>query len=323
VTEAGTSRNDIYARLVGARGAAPFVWIVVLLVVVLVVDFLSTGIWTVKQDEKGVVLRFGKAVRSLGPGFHVTLPYPFETLVVVNISETRKMPVGFRLVPGRDPTPPSVNEREWLTGDTNVIDIKMMIHYVISDPVAYLFRVGEDEASFLIRKCSESLLTRIIATMHVDHVFTTGKVEIQTAVRDGVQELLDEIGAGVRILSANIQEVSPPEEVKSAFNDVSRAKADKERAVQEADGYIKEREPRARAQANTIIQAARIYEDTTVSGAKGSARRFVSLLEEYTQAKTVTRTRLLLETLERVLSRTQNIVVDESSDGKSPIKMVR
>jgi len=296
---------------------------VVLLLVVLIVDFLATGIWTVKQDEKGIVLRFGEAVRSLGPGFHVTLPYPFETMVLINISETRKMPVGFRLVPGRDPTPPSANEREWLTGDTNVIDIKMMIHYVVSDPVKYLFRLGEDEASFLIRKCTESMLTRTIATMHVDHVFTTGKVEIQTAVRQGSQDLLDEIGAGVRILSANIQEVSPPEEVKSAFNDVSRAKADKERAVQEADGYIKEREPRARAQANTIIQEARIYEDTTVSGAKGSANRFLSLREEYAHARTVTRTRLLLETLERVLSRTRNIVVNPSSDGKAQIKIVK
>lgn len=290
---------------------------------VLAADFLFTGIWTIREDEQGVVLRFGAASRRIGPGIQFTLPYPIETVDRVNTSETRKMPVGFRLIAGRDQTPSGPNEAEWLTGDTNVIDIKMWMHYAIRDPVAYLYRVGRGEAEFLVRKCAEAMLTQIIATMQVDEVFTTGKIRIQEETRRGTQELLDRIGAGIIVLSANLQEIAPPADVIAAFIDVSSAKADKERAIQEADGTIKDRLPRARAQANKALQEARIYADTVLAEARGRADRFTALCAEYQAAKEITRTRLFLETVEKVLARAEKIVVTTDDEGNAKVRIVR
>jgi membrane protease subunit HflK len=308
----------------GIAGSVNPLWLlIVLIAVVLVVDFALTGIWTVQQNEQGVVLRFGAVSRRLGPGIQFTLPYPFETVEVVNTRETRKMPVGYRLMPGRDPTPSGPNEQEWLTGDTNVIDINMMIHYVVRDPVQYLFRLGPEEASFLIRKCAETMLTETIATMTVDDAFTVGKIEIQDSTRKGAQALLDQMEAGITITSANIQNIAPPAEVREWFNDVSRALADRERAIQEADGYKQDRLPRARAEANKIEQEALIYADQLLKGAQGRGERFLALCKEYSQAKEITRTRLLLETLERVLARAEKIIVTPDAEGNAHVRLVR
>jgi modulator of FtsH protease HflK len=307
-----------------SRGpATPCLIFLAAVIVAVVADFAATGISTIRQDEQGIVLRFGAVSRSLSPGIQFTLPWPIERVEVVNTSETRKMPVGFRLVQGRDPTPSGPTEREFLTGDTNVIDVNMMIHYVIVDPKRYLFDVGADEASFLVRKCAESVLTEKIAVMRVDEVLTTGKVAIQEEVRRCSQDLLDRIGAGIKVLLANIQDIAPPEEVKSAFNDVSRAKADMERSIEEARGYVNDRLPRARGEANKIRQDALIYESTVVAGAKGRAERFLSLYAEYTQAKEITRSRLFLETIERALAPGEKIVVTPDGDGKARVRIVR
>jgi len=231
--------------------------------------------------------------------------------------------VGFRLAVGVDPTPPGPAESEWLTGDTNVIDIAMWIHYVIRDPELYLFNVGPGEADFLIRKCAESVLTRKIATMHVDDVFTIGKLEIEEATRKGAQTLLDGIGAGITILSANLREVSPPMEVKEAFNDVSRAKADMERLIKEADGYVNEIIPDAKAVANDTVQKARIYESRVLNEAKGRAERFTILQAEYALSREITRQRLFLDTIEKAMQKTDKIVVTLDENGKAVVHLLR
>lgn len=289
----------------------------------LVSDFLFTGIFTINQDEQGVVLRFGGVHRRLGPGIHFILPWPIERLEKVNTAETRKMPVGFRLAVGVDPTPPGLDESEWLTGDTNVIDIAMMIHYVISGPELYLYNVGPGEADFLIRKCAESVLTRKIATMPVDDVFTTGKLEIEEATRKGTQTLLDKIEAGITILSANLRAVSPPMDVKEAFNDVSRAKADMERLIKEADGYVNEIIPDAKATANDTIQKARIYESRVINDARGRAERFTVLQVEYALSREITRQRLFLDMIEKVMEKTEKVVVTLDENGKAEVHLVR
>jgi len=302
---------------------APFLKRVLPIAAVLAIvaaDFLFTGVWTIRENEQGVVRRFGAVSRRIGPGIQFTLPYPFETVDKVN---TRKMPVGFRLIAGRDPTPSGPAEAEWLTGDTNVIDINMMIHYAIRDPVDYLYRVGRGEAEFLVRKCTEAMLTQIIATMQVDDVFTTGKIRIQEETRRGAQALLDRIGTGIIVLSANLQEIAPPADVIAAFIDVSSAKADKERTIQEADGYIKDRLPRARAWANKALQEARIYADTVLAEAHGRAGRFTALCEEYKSAKDITRTRLYFETIEKVLARAEKIIVTTDDEGNARVRIVR
>ena len=288
----------------------------------LCMDFFLTGIHSIQQNEQGVVLRFGAVARRAPPGLVFTLPWPVEELVVLNTRETRKMPVGFRFVQGADPTPPLQDESQWLTGDTNVIDVELILHYTISDPVKYLFRVGPVYADFLIRKCAETVLTETVGVLPVDVVLTTGKAEIEEKTCRMAQEMLDKFQAGVSISRASLQKIAPPAEVSDAFKDVSSAKADRERALQEADGYRREIMPQARARAAQIEEEAKIYASKVLSEARGKAERFKSLYAEYAKAPVITRTRLLLDTLREVLARPRKIVVNTDASGKASVKIV-
>ncbi|MFH2001658.1 MAG: FtsH protease activity modulator HflK [Planctomycetota bacterium] len=289
-----------------------------MLVLLLAVDFCLTGIWVIQENQQGVVLRFGAENRRVYPGLVFTLPWPVEDLLVVNIKETLKMPVGFRFSQGVDTTPESANESEWLTGDMNVIDIEMMIHYSVSDPSRYLFRFGPFKADFLIRKCAESVLTETIGIMSVDAILTTEKNHIERIACSETQKLLDRFEAGVTISRASLQKIAPPPEVIKAFMDVSSAKADRDRTIQEADGYRRNLEPTARYQAAQIEQQALVYESRVLSEARGKADRFRSIYAEYKNAPEITRTRLYLETMEQVLAVPRKIMVDKPG----PVKVM-
>lgn len=306
-----------------ARKKRPVVAALLVVAAILLADFLFTGISTIQENEQGVVLRFGAEHRRVYPGLVFTLPWPLEELYIINIKETLKMPVGFRFSQGVDPSPSSADESEWLTGDMNIIDLEMMIHYTISDPYDYLFRVGPMKADFLIRKCAESALTELIGVMSVDAILTTEKGHIESETRKRTQALLDTFGAGLSIARANLQKIAPPMEVSDAFKDVSSAKADRERAVQQADGYRRDLMPTARYQADRIEQQALAYSSRILSGAKGRAERFISLYDEYKLAPEITRTRLFLETMETVLSRPQTIIVTPDEDGTCRVKVIR
>jgi membrane protease subunit HflK len=305
------------------RARRPLVWIAGLVLVALIIDFCFTGIWSIQENEQGVVLRFGAEHRSVYPGLVFTLPWPFEELYVVNIKETLKMPVGFRFSENLDPTPAGSDESEWLTGDMNIVDLEMMIHYTISDPSDYLFRVGPLYADFLIRKCAESVLTETIGIMSVDAILTTEKYRIEKETRTRTQALLDRLEAGVNISRANLQKIAPPLEVIDAFKDVSSAKANRERAIQDADGYRRNLIPLARTQALQIEKQALTYADRVVAEARGRAERFRSILAEYKHAEEITRTRLFLETMEEILARPRKIVVPSDEDGESRVKVIR
>ncbi|MHC4944216.1 MAG: FtsH protease activity modulator HflK [Planctomycetota bacterium] len=301
----------------------PLAWLAGLVLLALLVDFLFTGIWSIQENEQGVVLRFGAEHRSVYPGLVFTLPWPFEELSVVNIKETLKMPVGFRFTVNLDPTPAGSDESEWLTGDMNIVDLEMMIHYTISDPSSYLFRVGPLHADFLIRKCAESVLTETIGVMSVDAILTTEKYRIEKETQERTQVLLDLFEAGLTISRANLQKIAPPLEVIDAFKDVSSAKANRERAIQDADGYRRNLIPIARTQADQIEKQALTYADRVITEARGRAERFRSILAEYKNAEEITRTRLFLETMEEILARPKKIVVSPDEDGRSRVKVIR
>ena len=288
-----------------------------------VVDFLFTGIWMVQENEQGVVVRFGAVHRKAYPGLAFTLPWPIETMHVVNIKETLKMPVGFRFVEGIDPSFSMAEESEWLTGDMNVIDVEMMIHYTISDPELYLFRVGERRADFLIRKCAESVLTELIGVMSVDACLTTEKKTIVQGTLERTQELLDGMEAGVRLSRANVQKIAPPAEVINAFEDVTNAKNDKDRFSKEADGYLKDLMPTARYEAAQVEQQAYAHESLVLSGAKGRAERFKSIYAEYRNAPGITETRLFLETMEQVLLKPRKIIVSLDEEDRARVRIIR
>lgn len=289
----------------------------------LIIDFLFTGIWVVQENEQGVVLRFGAVQRKAYPGLTFTLPWPVETMRLVNIKETLKMPVGFRFIEGMDPSLSLADESEWLTGDMNVIDVEMMIHYTVSDPVQYLFRVGPLRADFLIRKCSESVLTELIGIMSVDACLTTEKKSIVYETLKRTQALLDSFETGVTLSRANLQKIAPPAEVINAFEDVTDAKNDKDRFIKEADGYGKDLMPTARYEAAHIEQQALAYESLILTEAEGRADRFKSIYEEYRNAPEITETRLFLETMEQVLSRPRKIIVNLDDDGKARVRIIK
>lgn len=301
------------------RDAAPPIWrrlgtprgILLSLLLLLLLDWALTGIRVIREDEQGIVLRFGAVTRVAPAGICFTLPWPIERTIRQRTTEVRTMPIGYKMVDAVRGIPPSRQEVEWVSGDKNIINLTLTIKYVISDPVAYLFRLGPVEADFLVRRCGEARLTEMIARMGVDELLTHGKVGLQEETRTRTQAALDSLGAGIRLVTVNIGEVVPPANVIEAFNDVSTAKIEKGRMINQADGYRKDLLPRARAMANRMIQDAESYRAETVERARGETRQFLDLLAEARRARDITEVRLYLEAMERILPQPRKLVLGE------------
>jgi len=298
-----------------ARAATPkrIVWLVL---AIIVVEWCFTGIRVIREDEQAVVLRFGAVTRVAPPGIIFTLPWPIDRTIPIKTTEVRTMPVGYRMVDAVRGIPPSPKEVEWISGDTNIFDLTLTMKYAISNPVEYLFRVGPVEADFLVRRCAEARLTHLVATMPIDDILTLGKTRIQQEIRTLTQKALDEFEAGIRLVTVNIGEVVPPANVIEAFNDVSTAKIDKAKMINDADGYAKDLLPRARAMADRMIQEGEIYRAETVNRAHGETAQYLDLLEEANRAREITELRLYLEAMERILPRARKIVVEQKEGNK-------
>lgn len=284
-----------------------------LLLVALIVHMAVTGVWVVQQNEQGVLLRFGRVRGILPAGMHFILPYPLETMRLVRTTEVRTMSVGFSYQEDAEPDPSALEEEvQWLTGDTNIVEMQTVIQYIIKSPVDYLFRVADFSdgrpRDVALRKAAESVLTFLVARMKVDDVLSSGKARIQEESRVLIQELVDGMGLGVQVVSVNIVEDNPPPNVIAAFNDVSSAKADRQRLMNVADGYAKDLLPRARAQAHRIRQEAEIYRSEVVNAARGGAQRFLKLAEQVRTSPQVSKERMWLEMVEKTLSRARMIV---------------
>ena len=284
-----------------------------LLIVALIANAALTGVWVVQQNEQGVVLRFGRVRSILPAGMHFILPYPLETMRLVRTTEVRTMSVGFSYQEDDLMDPAAVeDEVQWLTGDTNIVEMQTAIQYIIKSPVDYLFRVADfsdgQSREVALRMAAESVLTSLVARMKVDDVLSSGKARIQEESRVSIQELVDAMRLGVQVVSVNIVEDNPPPAVIAAFNDVSSAKADRQRLMSVADGYAKDLLPRARAQANRIRQEAEIYRSEVVNEARGAAQRFVSLADQVRISPQVSKERMWLEMVEKTLSRARMIV---------------
>ena len=289
-----------------------------LLVVALIANAAFTGVWVVQQNEQGVVLRFGRVRSILPAGMHFILPYPLETMRLVRTTEVRTMSVGFSYQEEDLMDPAAVeDEVQWLTGDTNIVEMQTAIQYIIKSPVDYLFRVADfsdgQSREVALRMAAESVLTSLVARMKVDDVLSSGKARIQEESRISIQELVDAMRLGVQVVSVNIVEDNPPPAVIAAFNDVSSAKADRQRLMSVADGYAKDLLPRARAQANRIRQEAEIYRSEVVNEAHGAAQRFISLAEQVRTSPRVSKERMWLEMVEKTLSRARMIVYPRKS----------
>lgn len=288
--------------------------------------WLSSGIFTVAQNEQGVVLHFQRVTRLVPAGISVTLPWPIERLVRVRTTEVRTVEIG-SAAPGGSGFRLPGDESQWLTGDINIIEVGAVLQYVVKDPVAYLFRVADPTdgkpRDRILGVLAETALTSLLARMEVDSVLSSGKAVLQLGIRDRVQALIDELGLGIQIISFQLVSTHPPREVIGAFNDVSSAKADQQRALDDADGYRRNLLPRARAEANRLVSQAEIYHTDIVNSAEGSAHRFSRLALQVAATPGVSLRRLWFESMDKALEPARKIVYPRRAGTRFKVTGVR
>jgi len=291
-----------------------------LIILIILGLWLLSGIYIVGPDEQGVVRRFGKLSRVTSSGIHYHMPFPIEVVQKPKITEVKRVEIGFRT---RDPGPPASyfqvpDEALMLTGNLNIIDIGMIVQFKIRDAVQYLFNVRDVEET--IHKAAEASLRYVIGKHDIDEALTTGKFQIQEEVLQHLQSILDKYEIGILVVAVQLQDVHPPKEVALDFKDVASAKEDREKKINEAQGYYNDVIPRTRGQAEKLIKEAEAYAAKRVAESEGDAQNFINILREYTRAKDVTKKRMLLETMEEILPRVQKyILTDEGTMNLLPL----
>ncbi len=306
--------GDRTIRFPDLSGFNPLAWGIKGLIFLIAILWLLSGIYIVGPDELGVVRRFGKAVRTAPPGIHYHLPSPFEVVDVPKVTEVKRLEIGFRTI---DPGPPAtyrkyLQESQMLTGDENIVNVEIIVQYKIKDPQNYLFHIRELER--MLRHATEAALRQIVGSHKIDEVLTTGKFQIQEETKALLQTICDRYRAGLLVLAVQLQDVHPPEEVIQAFKDVASAKEDKDRLINVAKGYQNEVIPKARGEAERRIREAEGYREERINTAKGDADRFEKVWAEYRNARVVTRKRLYLETMEKILPSIQKVVISPETN---------
>jgi membrane protease subunit HflK len=288
--------------------------IVILIAVVVALVLIWSAWFTVQPEETGIVQRFGKVVRTAGPGLHFKLPYGIETVRTVPTARVLKEEFGFRTtaaVPGRrtqyaeDRTHKA--ESLMLTGDLNVIDVQWIIQYRIEDPVRFLFYVRDTPKT--IRDMTEAVMRRVVGNRLGSDVLTVGRVEVSSEAKAEIQKILTDYETGVRLVTVELQDVTPPDAVKPAFNEVNEARQDRERTINQAQEQANKEIPKARGVAAQSISQAEGYALERVNRASGEANRFNAILDEYVQAPEVTRRRLYLESLADFLAEMKGLYI--------------
>lgn len=272
--------------------------------------WLASGFYIVGPGERGVVLFFGRVVGQTESGLRYRLPSPFQSHQVVDVATVRRAEIGFRSERGANTATPG--ESLMLTGDENIVDVQLFVQYLVQDPEKFLFRARGPEQA--LRSSAEVALRAAVGQNAIDYTMTEGRVEVQDRVKKQLQELLDLYGTGLLATEARLLVVDPPKEVKEAFHDVVRAWEDRERLIKEAEGYAEGIVPKARGEAVQMLRVAEAYREQRVIRARGDADRFVRIHAEYQKAEAVTRDRLFLEMVDRVLPRTRTVVVDSRGD---------
>jgi len=313
-------RNILPGGNLGGRG-------VVLAVLAAMVLWGLSGFFRVELDEVGVILRFGKHVRDAQPGLNYHLPYPIETAITPKVTVVKRTDIGMRLVEDarRGTTIRDVPEESlMLTGDENIVDVDFSVFYVVKPITSdrngvadYLFKIQNPDST--VKAVAESAMREIIGRSNIQPILTGARQNIETQVHDLMQQVLDNYQAGIQVTQVQMQKVDPPAQVIDSFRDVQAARADLERAQNEAQTYANRVVPEARGRVAQITQAAEAYKEQTVQEATGQTSRFLKIYEEYKKAPDVTRQRIYLETMERVLGSTDKIILDSNAQGGSGV----
>ena len=290
----------------GGRGLA-------IIALVLVALWGFSGFFRVEPDELGVVLRFGQFTREVQPGLNYHLPYPIETALTPQALRVNKLNIGFRESDDlrRGTTQRDVPEESlMLTGDENIVDVDFSVLWRVNPSAVgdYLFNIQNPEAT--VKAVAESAMRQVVGHSNIGPILTGARQNIETAVQELMQKTLDDYGAGILIQQVQLQKVDPPTQVIDAFRDVQAARSDLERAQNEAQTYANRIVPEARGRAAKITQDAEAYKSQTVADANGQTSRFLQVYDQYKKAPDVTRERMYLETMERVLGSNDKTIID-------------
>jgi len=291
----------------------PRKWIGLIILGIIILVVLFSTFYTVGPDEVGVIKRFGRYMRITDPGLHMKIPFA-ESVTKVKVKRIFKEEFGFRtLRPGvRTVYTPEKWEDEslMLTGDLNVAVVEWIVQYRIVDPYKYLFKVRDVRKT--IRDISEVVMRMVVGDRSVDEVLTVGRMEAATQAQKKLQEILNFYDTGIKIVTVKLKDVNPPDPVKPSFNEVNEARQDRERFINEAWQAYNKVIPKAKGEAEKVIAEAEGYAIKRVNRAQGDANRFLAIWKEYKRAKDVTRKRMYIETLSKVLPRVGKIYVVDS-----------
>jgi len=298
------------------KAAMPIIGLMIVLV------SLLTSFYMVGPNELGVVRRFGKYVRSTDPGLHFKLPFNIERVNNVKVDYIFKEEFGFRTVsPG---VVTQYSSREYfdeslmLTGDLNVLVVEWIVQFKVKAPVKLLFNIRNPRNT--VRNISEAVMRQVVGDHSVSEVLTTRRIEINQEVQDKLQEILNNYESGIQIVTLKLQDVNPPDQVKPSFNEVNEAKQEKEKVINQAWEAYNKAVPRAKGEAEKTIREAEGYALERVNKAKGDAAKFIATWQAYKDAQQVTRKRLYLETMGKIMPKAgRKFFVDESQKGILPL----
>jgi len=286
--------------------------IVSIIIIILIGIYLSTGVYQVGSSEVALVKTFGKYQTTQGPGIHIHAPIPFQSHVIVDTRSVKKVEIGFRTTRGgSNPTYSTLDqESNMITGDENILHIEAVVQYRIRDPEKAAFRIIDDYD--LVKFTTESILRERVALSNIDDVLTAERDSIAMKTAELVQETLDLYDSGIMVESVFLQDVTPPDSVVAAFDDVNNAKQDREKIINEANRYSNDILPRAEGEAEQILRQAESYAFEQVADAEGETQRFLAILDEYKNSEDVTRKRLILDAINDMLQSSKIKVISEN-----------
>lgn len=293
--------------LSGRRGGGYLIIIVLALLI-----WFGSGIYSVQPGEEGVVQTFGKFTDVTEAGLNYHLPLPIQRATIVDVASIRRAEIGFR-TSGSDLKQEILPEALMLTKDENIVQVELLIQYRIANPRDFVFNVENPEQ--VLRTSAEVALRSTVGQMTIDAVITEERARVQDETRILLSQLMTDYGSGIQVTDVRLQVADPPEEVRDAFQEVVRARADKERLINESQAYQNDIVPRARGAKQRAIEEATAFKDQEVLRATGDAQRFLSVLEAYQLSPEVTRERMHIEALEKILSQAEIILLDDEALG--------
>ena len=296
---------------IGLPKKVVFSYIIILAIIV----WLATGIFIIDPEEQGVIKRFGEVTEVVGPGPHYHLPSPIETVQIAPVTAVRRLEIGFRTVQTGPPAKYRrvLKESLMLTGDENIIDVQFIVQYRISDLENYLYSLTNPDVT--VRSAAESAMREVIGDSSVTEALTVGKGIIEDTTALLLQQTMNSYKGGIKIENVKLQDVHPPDAVKEAFKDVVSAREDREKMINDAEGYRNNLVPKARGEAAQLVNSAKAYAKEKVLVAIGESERFNLVYEEYKKAKDITRERILLETMASILPKVNKVIADKELGG--------